>query len=155
MVAELKPSTANAKLLLASSSAGTTAGKIGSVSGTSDFVLKLWAMDSDDYSPDEEATGDGDDKVKFVNSGWLYNDTVLHGCMVASVAIGIANIIDAAKNPTAAAVSMLLSSNRQMTRILLIRRIRVRWHYRAAIARVSMITRMTGTTTSTIEGAVT
>lgn len=154
-MALLKPATTGALVILRPHGSNVS-GKIGSSTGaTSDFVLKLWASIEDYGSPDEETTGDGDAYPFFENNGLLYGDTVYIGGMMDNAALGLQNIVTAAKNPTAAAVAHVISNTRENLGTYLIRHVRRHWKKTGVYVPVQIICRLHNTNPATLEGTVT
>jgi hypothetical protein len=96
-------------------------------SGTPDYYIRTIDGTFDYGSPDREITGDGDYMPKFTNNGMLYADWKLNGAMVASQAIGLANIVDSNDNPTTGILYWKVGGTRKLGGRYLIRRIRGAW----------------------------
>jgi hypothetical protein len=143
-----------------SAGVGAVIASVISTSGTADFYIKTIDADFDWFSPDVEVTGDGDYQPKFENNGMLYGDHRLTGAMVTSKAIGMANIITSANNPTTGIITFVLGGTRKLQTRVLIRRIRLAWKRAGWFVGVSMVLRSSNntsgwkSTSSTVEAAV-
>ena len=124
--------------------------KVG-LTGTS-FFIKVLESNIDVSSPDSDVTGDGDSYPTFENNEMLYADIALRGAMIASQAIGLANIVDTTKNPPD--LTLDLGANRRLAITALVRAIRINWNRKAAFVGVAMVLRATGTNPSNLEAAV-
>ncbi len=79
-----------------------SAGKIRGVdTGTPDFFIKVLTARHRHRSPMQEISGDGDSGPNIAVSYWLYVDWMIRGHMVAGKEMGLANMQDTARNPTA------------------------------------------------------
>lgn len=116
----------------------------------STFVIKLWGVDTDDFSPDEESTGAEDPHPVHELSGYLYSDLVITGAMVASSALGLQNIVGTTVNyassayGTQVALTWNLSADRRQVRKGIVRRIRVSWRKTRRIVPVTIFFRGSG-----------
>lgn len=118
-VTPLRPATVGAT---ANPSAGTA---IGPESGD-DFIIKLQRYRFGFWTDVENTKGDGDAYDWFDISGDLHGAVTLYGIAVSNVAMGLANLANTTKNPTAA-VTLLLSSTREITASMAIHRIDGEW----------------------------
>lgn len=117
-----------------------------------DFYFKVMGANSQSGSPGEDVTGDGDTYPRFENNGYLYESGTMTGAMIASQALGLANLINTAKNPVA--ITFDFGGTRRDTKTVLIEWMGRTWRRNKHFVGVSLRYRMTDTNPASIEGAV-
>ena len=120
-------------------------GKIGT-SGT-DFYIKVLRAQFRQYSPTVETTGDGDGAPTWENNALRYTHVSLIGAMIASQAIGLANLTDTTKNPSPA-LTFDFGGTRRLTLKLQIAEINIDYAARAEFVGLSMSGQITDTNTT-------
>lgn len=111
------------------------------------FYIKIIDGDYLHGSPTVETTGDGDTAPVHENTGELYGTYVLNGAMVATDAIGLANIVNTTNNPTAD-VTINLGSTRQIIAPMLIESIRLRYQRTGVFVGIRIRMKASGTAPS-------
>lgn len=125
--------------------------ELGTSPSNSTFFIKVIAADFDAFSPFEETTGDGDSAATFENNEMLYMTGLLRGLMIASSALGLANLTNSAKNPLAANLTYDFGGTRRLTTKLLLGRFRIR--HRATAASVPVAIPCVATDSEPTEGS--
>lgn len=116
-------------------SAVLSGGKLGTT-GT-DFYIKIMRFQDQTGSPTEETTGDGDTYPHFENSGLIYQQGRMSGGMIASQAIGLANLINTSKNPVVDAV-FTIGGTRKETKTIMLKSIARNWDRRGVFVGVTI-----------------
>ena len=125
------------------------------VASTADFFIKVMRQSHDVYSPVTETTGDSDPQPKFENSLLIYNNVALQGAMVATKAVGLANLVNSSKNPLNALHRFDLGGGTTSEWIdmkIIIERIRFKWNRTAQYVGLSMLCKMTDMTDAEVTG---
>ena len=129
----------------------TAAGPVGTA-GTV-FKIKVFSAMMGFNSPVVETTGDGDATPMFENNQLLYGTIRLRGAMIATDAIGLANIHGTTNDAGGAglAITMNLGTGESITHRIILEEINLAWKMNAQYVGVSMVLRKTGAET-TLEG---
>ena len=118
--------------------------------GTESFVIKLQRYAYGFSVPVEETTGDGDAYPYFDITPQLYGDMTFYGIAVSNVAMGLQNLADTTKNPTAS-ITFLLSSTREINIKLVIRSFRGFWNRKSVTVPVVIQGSVHNTAPSAVE----
>lgn len=137
---------------LAGSAVNPAGGKVG-VATSNDFVLLMWSFRSRYYSEVFEKTGGGDALPVYANRGDLQGRVSLSGVAVAGEAIGIANLIDATKNPLIG-VQIILDGTRKQVITIFAEDIQSEWHRKRGFMPVTLTGYLHNTTPGNIETTV-
>ncbi len=118
------------------------------------FYIKYQDGDLDFYSPTSESTGDGDAaKPQFENNGMLYGNLSFRGAMIASQAVGLANLTDKTKNPVT--LTLLLGGTRKLDLKMVLDRISIRHSLKGPWVGVAISGHMHDTAPADLEKAIT
>ena len=122
---------------------------------TDDFVILMEEADYSFWTHVQTAVFDGTTYASVDHNGIVYGRHVLRGWMLASEAIGIANLADDIKNPTATATAFTLESDQEFNMTVCVEAINIKWARTNAMVGVSMIVHLTGDTATTpIEASI-
>jgi hypothetical protein len=99
---------------------------IGVTGGTDNFVIKTTYYSFDLWSPLAETTGDGDTAPVWENNLLIYGRFIIRGAMIASVAFGLAKLIDTTVNPTLS-LAWTMGGTREVNAQVIVERIRPEW----------------------------
>lgn len=105
--------------------------------GTPDFFVKVIKSRFRHWNPLTDFTGDGDSEVTFIDQKMLHTVFNVTGAMIASQAMGIANLVDSNKNPVAGVV-FEIGGTRLITMTAYIEEIDWVWDKRSAFVGVAM-----------------
>lgn len=120
-------------------------GDIG-ITGSDDFRFKIAKWSCDSGSPAQDVTGDGDTYPSFENNLFLYATYVFEGYLLSGETLGLANLVDAAKNPTGSVVLKVHSNTRTHTVNLIVERVQIMWESQGAFVPARVYARMTDST---------
>jgi len=138
-VNELRP-TSVAGLVLAAGPVGTA--------GAS-FFIKVNSAIMDHRTRIADTSGDGDLAPRWSANYWLYVDWLIRGWVVSGQALGIANLIVTANNPTGTTLVQFHlgkdSSNRVVKGEFLVHRVKIAWERKAAFIGLAIALKNTAT----------
>lgn len=142
-VALAKPGTITSAMLVSNSYLS------GADESSKYFYMKIKRAAIRQGSPQHDVTGDGDSQPEHETNLLLYGQIQLSGWMLAGRALGVANIIDPAKNPIT--IRLMASSVRFFDGTWLLTFFDVSWERDGPFVAVQVSGTQTATTASGIE----
>ncbi len=128
------------------------AGPIGEV-GTKDYFLRVLSTRHRHRVQMRWISGEGDSAPKIAVSSWLNVDWMVRGHMIAGQEIGLASMVDAAKNPTVGPtgtmVKFVYASSNSVTGRFVIGGMDVEYIRKSRVVGVSMLLRNTNSADGT------